>query len=70
MRPSFLAHITNGMLWFIASVLFFINYKQLTIESTIQILLLLSIGVVIHGILHHYEEIYYDFNPLIGHWGK
>ena len=68
MRPSFLAHAFNGLTLFIALILFGINYKQFDIQSLIKILLLISIATGIHGLTHHYEEIYYDFNPLVGKW--
>jgi len=31
-------------------------------------ILLISIAFGIHALLHHYEEIYYNFNPLNGKW--
>lgn len=68
MRPSFLAHALNGLTLFAALILFAMNYKQLTTESLIKILLFVSIAVGIHGLLHHNEEIYYGFNPLVGQW--
>lgn len=68
MRPSFFAQIINGIFCFVAIVLFFMYYNELSKASIIKILLLISIAFGIHGILHHYEEIYYGFNPLVGHW--
>lgn len=64
MRPSFLAHIINGVLAFIASILFITNYKTLDMKDNIIIILLLSCSWGLHSILHHYEERYYGFNPL------
>lgn len=68
MRPSFLAHIANGFLIFISVILYLSNSAKINIENTLVILLLLSITFGIHGILHHYEEIYYNFNPLENKW--
>jgi hypothetical protein len=68
MRPSFITHIINGLLSFIALILYLSNYQKINIENTLIIILLLSIAFGIHGILHHYEEIYYDFNPLENKW--
>jgi hypothetical protein len=66
MRPSFLAHIINGTLALIGTILFIVNYKKLDISMIILFILILSIAWGVHGLMHHYEEIYYDFNPLIG----
>jgi hypothetical protein len=68
MRPSFLSHIINGLLSFIALILYLSNYEKINVENTLFIILLLSIAFGIHGILHHYEELYYDFNPLENKW--
>lgn len=68
MRPSFLAHVLNGITLFVALILFGMNYNQFDTHAIIKILLLMSIAIGIHGILHHCEEIYYGFNPLIGKW--
>lgn len=69
MRVSFLISIISGFILLIASILFIMNYKTITsIYSIITILILLSIGYGIHGLQHANEEIYYDFNPLVGKW--
>lgn len=68
MRPSFIGHAINGFLILVALILFLQNYKTLTIESLIEFALLFSIAFGIHAITHHYEEIYYDFNPFAGKW--
>ena len=68
MRPSFLAHILNGLLLAIGIVLFVVNYKSIKMDNMIGLILLLSIAIGVHGIMHHYEEIYYGFNPLRNQW--
>lgn len=68
MRPSMFSHAINGIFAFVAIVLFFIYYKELDRGTILEILLLIAIACGIHGILHHYEEIYYGFNPLANHW--
>jgi hypothetical protein len=72
MRPSFLSHIANGLLLLVAFIILCIKHQQIQNETSITnivgILLLLSIAVGVHGIMHHYEEIYYGFNPLVGKW--
>ena len=68
MRPSFLAAGFGAIIMTIATILYILNYKTLNESSNISILFLMSIAWSMHGLLHHYEEIYYDFNPLIGKW--
>jgi len=64
MRPSFLAFNLQGILLAIFVLLFINNYKSLSKKEIMHILLLFSITVGIHSILHHIEEQYYGFNPL------
>ena len=68
MRPSFLAHVSNGILILIAFILLYLHYQELTSEGLIGIVFLAAIAIGVHGISHHYEEIYYGFNPLKGDW--
>lgn len=70
MRPSFIASAISGMLIFVSLVLFVIHFKDMKNDSfkVILLLTLLGIGFGIHGISHVYEEVYFDFNPLIGKW--
>lgn len=64
MRPSFIGHIMNALLLLIALVLSYVNRDKITADNTIVIILLMSIAIGIHAILHHIEEIVYGFNPL------
>ena len=68
MRPSFIGMGINAILASIAAVLFMMNYRSMDNIDIIKILLLTSIAFGIHALLHHYEEIYYNFNPLVGKW--
>lgn len=68
MRPSFLAHVISAIILSIAIILFIINYNKLNTINLIIITLLLSIAIAIHGISHMLQEIYFDYNPLIGKW--
>lgn len=63
-RPSFLAFNLQGILLAIIMLLFINNYNSLSKKELLNVLLLFSITVGIHSILHHIEEMYYDFNPL------
>lgn len=68
MRPSFVGHVINGILAFIGTILFLKYYETFTSEQLVSLVLLLSIAYGVHAILHHYEEIYYDFNPYNNKW--
>jgi disulfide bond formation protein DsbB len=61
MRPSFLGLAIGGILIGVAIIMLFMK-KQDT--RRIVILLLLSIAISIHSILHFGEEVVYGFNPL------
>ena len=67
MYPSFYAHVLNGVLLFIAIILFYTNYSkiiQLEPYKLISITLLLSLTVGIHGLSHLGLEKEYGYNPL------
>jgi hypothetical protein len=64
LRPSFLAFNFHGILLAIILLLFIKNYKTLNNKELLNILLLFSITVGIHSILHHIEEQLYGFNPI------
>ena len=68
MRPSFLGFSLAAIIATIATVIYLMNYKTMSTESNIQLLFLMSIAWSAHSLLHHYEEIYYDFNPLANKW--
>jgi hypothetical protein len=68
MRPSFLAHCLNGLLLTAAIVYLYWYWDTIKPKHLILFILLLSIAVGVHGISHHYEEIYYGFNPLKQQW--
>ena len=44
------------------------NYREFTPKNTMFMAIFMSIAIGVHGILHHYEEIYYGYNPLVGAW--
>jgi disulfide bond formation protein DsbB len=68
MRPSFLGLIFSGLLILVAIILGILNMKKISIEHGVMIVLLLAIAVSAHSIQHAVEEIYFQFNPLIGQW--
>lgn len=66
--PSFYAHILNGLLLVVATILFVIHYKKLTKMDPYKLILIIfifSIAVGIHGISHLGLESVYNFNPLL-----
>lgn len=65
--PSFYAHVLNGILLFIAIILFYTNYSKIIYlepYKLISITLLLSISAGIHGLSHLGLEKEYGYNPL------
>jgi hypothetical protein len=68
MRPSFIGHAVNGLLMMVATIMLYCNSDAISRAEMIQIIALLSIAYGIHSILHHYEELYYNFNPLENKW--
>ena len=69
-RPSFIASAVSGTIILIANLIAIVNLSVLSKDSfkLISVLLLIGIGFGIHGICHYYEEIYFNFNPLVGKW--
>ncbi len=65
-KPSFYAHIFTGVAILITLLLLYFYYKKinLSLYQKIIIFLLLTIIIGIHGLSHHYLEIYYNFNPV------
>jgi hypothetical protein len=70
MRPSFLGHAINGLLLVVATIMLYCQSHLVTKAEFIIIIALLSIAYGVHSLLHHYEEIYYNFNPLENKWGN
>jgi len=62
LKPSFFALIFSGLTIGIALILLYINYKNQVNATSI---LLLSIAIAAHGMLHFLYEHYYGFNPLV-----
>lgn len=72
MRPSFIASGVSGVLSFIGTILIlyevFKNYNNISLLKIGELLILISIAFGIHAFGHYMEEIYFNFNPLIGNW--
>lgn len=63
-KPSFFALVFSGLSIGIALILFALSYEKISSETIIRIILLFSIAVGIHGLLHFVYELHYGFNPL------
>lgn len=63
-RPSFLGFLLQGLLLATFVILFTNNYKTLSKKDIILYVLLLSIAIGLHSMIHDREERYYGFNPL------
>ena len=68
MRPSFLGLVFGGILILIALIYFFTYCKSIKPIELVYIILLLSIAISTHSLLHSNEEIYFNFNPFVGDW--
>lgn len=65
--PSVYAHIINGVLLFIAFIVFYNNYSKISnLEpyKLIILLLIFSLAVGVHGLSHLGLEKIYNYNPL------
>lgn len=63
-RPSFLGMILQSLLLAVFIIYFINNYKSLSKKDLMLFIVLTSIAVGIHSMLHDREERYYGFNPL------
>jgi len=63
-RPSFLSYILQSLIFAVFLIYFINNYKSLSKRDMTFMILLISIAIGIHSMLHDREERYYGFNPL------
>uniref|UniRef100_A0A6C0CQC0 Uncharacterized protein n=1 Tax=viral metagenome TaxID=1070528 RepID=A0A6C0CQC0_9ZZZZ len=68
MYPSFFALGFSGIVLAIALILFAMNADKMKIGKIVEIIVLISLAIGIHGILHFLYETRYQFNPLKGKW--
>ncbi len=69
MRASFVYHQITAAISIISTFAFFYYlFKPIDKDpyQIILLLLLLSISWGIHGLIHFWEEVFFDFNPLDG----
>jgi len=66
-KPSFYAHIINGLLLLFSIIILYINYSKISKEEPYKIIILIllfSIAIGVHGLSHLGLEKEYNFNPL------
>ena len=68
MRTSYLLAGLHGTLNIVIGFMLYTYWNQMDINWKLLILSMVTLNFGIHGLLHHAEEIYYDFNPLEGKW--
>ena len=68
MYPSFFALGFSGIVLAIALILFAMNADKMNIGKIVEIVVLISVAIGIHGLLHFLYETRYQFNPLEGKW--
>ncbi len=68
-KPSFLAMGISGILIGLAIFVLLTNQQarsEMTGLKLVNLILFMSTAIAIHGMLHMWAEIYYQFNPLEG----
>lgn len=65
-KPSFLALIFSGFLNLYALIFLINNFKNLSLQTRLITVLLFSIAISSHGILHGHIEVHNGWNPLAG----
>lgn len=66
MRPSIVISALSGIIILYVFFTFVSLLPSLSAKEKLNFLLLLSIALGIHAIQHSTDELYYDFNPLVG----
>lgn len=67
-KPSYFALATSGILIAIAIIFLIKNRHSEELQGIklVNLLLFLSTAISLHGMLHMWAEIYYNYNPLEG----
>lgn len=66
--PSFIGLCITGLLILIALIYIVKFYKRIDNANWIIVILLLTIAIGIHSMLHAYAEERLDWNPIEGKW--
>jgi hypothetical protein len=65
-KPSFFALFFGGILNLYALFFLISNFKNLNAQSRLIVILLFSIAISSHGLLHGHLEVHSHWNPLAG----
>jgi hypothetical protein len=67
-KPSYFALALSGILIGFAIIVLIMNRKSEELQGVklVNLLLFLSTAIALHGMLHMWAEIYYNYNPLEG----
>ncbi len=67
-KPSYFALVASGILIALAIVYLIKNRQSEELQGVklVNLLLFLSTAIALHGMLHMWAEIYYNYNPLKG----
>ncbi len=67
-KPSYFALALSGILIGFALIVLIMNRKSEELQGVklVNLLLFLSTAIALHGMLHMWAEIYYNYNPLEG----
>ncbi len=66
--PSFYAHVINGIVLLLGFIILYKHYSKITNIKPYDLfvlILIISISIGIHGLLHLGLEKVYDYNPII-----
>ncbi len=64
MKPSYISQGISGILIFLALIQLYKDNTSMTTFNSVILLLLFSIAIAVHGIMHFMAEVKYNFNPL------
>ena len=67
-KPSYFAMAISGILiaWAVVVLIMNRTSEELKGIKLVNVLLFLSTAVALHGMLHMWAEIYYNYNPFAG----
>lgn len=69
MRPSFIYHQIHSIISIISTifVIILLFRSKWNLYEITSVFIALSIMWGIHATVHYWEEVHYNFNPMIGH---
>jgi len=64
MRPSFILGLTTGIISLVVIIMLLSTWSDFSNFERLACLIALGNLLGIYGMFHHYQEMYYDFNPI------